>query len=153
MTRWCTIAVLLLSGIGLGGCPQIEGGAVEVAWMVQRADGHSAECKDVWLAGNQKIDRIRLRVTPEDDPGLDLCAGVEPPSICEFSCEGGGGATDFDIPEGVYFFDLVPLTADGPVTSPSVVAVPAPLRRSIVEGDITDLGIWQMVILNDVRAN
>ncbi len=117
--------------------------------MLRTADNNSTPCDSDWLPPEYKIDRIRLRITPEDDPGMDLCASVNPPSICEFSCEAGGGSTAFDIPAGSYSFDLVPITVDGSVIPVSVVALPAPLRRTIVEGDITDLGIWQIVVLND----
>jgi len=150
MTRLCTGLVLWCALGGLAGCPQIDGGAVEVAWIVRRSDNNAGACDHGWLSEQYHIDRIRLRVVPEGDPNLDLCDGVDRLSVCEFTCEDGGGATAFDIPPGTYFFDLVPLTADGSTIPASVVALPAPLRRTIVEGDITDLGIWQVVILNDL---
>jgi hypothetical protein len=144
------LALSLVVG-GLAGCPTIDGGAVEVAWVTRTADNNSTPCDSDWLPAQYKIDRIRLRISPEEDPGMDLCASVDAPSICEFSCTDGGGSTAFDIPEGTYSFDLVPLTEDGSIIPASVVALPAPLWRTIVEGDITDLGIWQIVVLNDVR--
>ena len=150
MTRLCTGMLISCALVGLAGCPKIEGGAVEVAWILRRSDNKPGRCDHGWLTEQYRIDRIRLRVVPEDDPGMDLCASVDAPSVCEFTCEGGVGATGFDIPAGTYVFDLVPLTADGSVIPASIVALPAPLRRTIVEGDITDLGIWQMVILNDL---
>lgn len=150
MTRLCTLVLIFCALVGLAGCPQIEGGAVEVAWILRRSDNRAGACDHSWLSEQYHIDRIRLRVVPKDAPGTDLCASVDALSICEFSCESGGGSTSFDIPAGTYFFDLVPLTADGSVIPASVVALPAPLRRTIVEGDIADLGIWQMVILNDL---
>jgi hypothetical protein len=149
MTRLFTGAALALALVGGTGCLQIEGGAVEVAWVLRHSDNTAGKCDDSHLPSQYRIDRIRLRVTPEDDLGMDLCASADPPGTCEFSCEDGGGTTRFDIPEGTYYFDLVPLTADGSVIPASVVAVPAPLRRTIVEGDITDLGIWQLVIFID----
>ena len=149
MTRLCIGAALSLAMVGLAGCPKIEGGAVEVAWVLRHSDNTAGRCDDSRMPSQYHIDRIRLKVTPEDDPTIDLCAGLDPPSTCEFACEAGGGTSAFDIPEGTYYFDLVPLTADGSVIPASVVALPAPLRRTIVEGDITDLGVWQLVIFTD----
>lgn len=149
MTRLWTGAVFSLVLVGLTGCPNIEGGAVEVAWVLRHSDNTAGQCDDSRLPSQYRIDRIRLKVTPEDDPGMDLCASAAPPSVCEFSCKDGGGTSAFDIPEGTYFFDLVPITADGSVIPASVLALPAPLRRTIVEGDIADLGIWQLVIFTD----
>lgn len=157
MTRWCKAvvpmvigaAVLAAAGLTSSGCTKIEGGAVEVAWVLRRSNNTAADCDDSRLPSEYHIDRIRLRVVPEDDPGMDLCASVNPLSTCEFNCEDGVGASAFDIPDGVYYFDLVPITADGSVIPSSVVAVPAPLRRTIREGDISDLGIWQVVILTN----
>lgn len=155
MTRTCKAVVgavvltsaLVATGAGLSGCTKIEGGAVEVAWVLRRSDNTAADCDDSRLPSQYHIDRIRLRVIPEDDPGMDLCASVDPLSTCEFACKAGVGTSAFDIPDGVYFFDLVPITQDGSVIPSSVVALPAPLRRNIRDGDITDLGIWQVVIL------
>jgi len=149
MTRLWTGVVFSLALVGLTGCPKIEGGAVEVAWVVRHSDNTAGKCDDSRLPSQYRIDRIRLKVTPEEDSTLDLCAGATPPSVCEFACEDGGGASAFDIPAGTYYFDLVPVTADGSVIPASVVALPAPLRRTIVEGDIADLGIWQLVIFTD----
>ncbi len=113
--------------------------------MVRSSSNSAASCDDP--AAPYKIDRIRLRIWSAEQPDRDLCSVEGGPSVCEFSCEDGSGATAFDIPEGTYFFDLVPVTVDGSEIPPSVVVLPAPLRRRIVEGDITDLGIWQIVIL------
>ena len=121
--------------------------------MVRQRINKATSCDGDWLSAEHKIDRIRLRIIPEDDPALDLCAGMDPPSICEWSCEDGGGASAFDIPEGTYRFDLVPITRDGSIIPESIISLPAPLRRTIVEGDITDLGIWQLVILDNANPD
>ena len=152
MTRWftsCGRIGLIGLALALAGCPQIDGGAVEVAWVLRHSDNAPGKCDDSNLPAHYHIDRLRLRVVPEQDPGMDLCATVDSLSVCEFSCGDGGGASAFDIPPGTYFFDLVPLTSDGSIIPSSVISRPPPLRRTIVEGDIADLGIWQLVIFTD----
>ena len=139
--------ILLLSVLApVAGCLEIDGGAVEVAWVLRYSNQTAAECTST--DSPVDIHRIRLKVMPADEPDRDLCAEGALDG-CEFGCGDTGGTTPFNIPAGTYFFGLQPLTADGSPISPSVVAVPAPIRRSIITGDLTDLGIWQMVIFID----
>ncbi|MFH2009368.1 MAG: hypothetical protein ABI333_22445 [bacterium] len=124
------------------GCLDIDGGAVEVAWVIRTSDQKAADCQD----NVPPIHRIRLKVAPVDEPDRDLCAeGLI--GECDFECGLGGGTTPFNIPEGAYFFGIQPLTADGSPILSSDIAVSSSIRRSIVTGDLTDLGIWQLVIL------
>lgn len=138
-----------------GGCLEIDGAAAEVAWVLRDSRQRAAKCDGEALRTlGQTISKIRLRIQPVDSTGglgEDLCeAGAV--KGCEFSCRSLGGTTPFSIPVGEgadsadYFFSLAPLTADGTAIGPDVVAVPPPIRRTVRKGDLTDLGLWMLVI-------
>jgi hypothetical protein len=148
MDRSRVPGTLLALGLGLlvasPACISIDGGAVEVAWVVRRDDQTAADCGDSAPA----MAHVRLRILPETDDGTDLCAAGTVHG-CTFACDGqsGGGITPFAVPPGSYFFAIQPLTAEGTPLPPEAVAVPPPVLRSVTEGDLTDVGMWQIVIL------
>lgn len=136
--------MLLLSTSALGACLQIDGGAVEVAWVVRLSDQTKGDCNDPSLS--EPIDRLRLVIKNAHDPTVDLCETGEI-SGCEFDCELGSGVTPFNIPEGSYLLGLQPLSADGSPIPTDEVVVPPLVERDITTGDLADLGLWQVVIL------
>jgi hypothetical protein len=132
--------VTALGAALLAACLEIDGGAVEVAWVLRSYDEKALRCREA----EPPIARIRLVVTPFGSPDEDLCAAGTLVQ-CAFECEGGVGTSAFDIPPGDYLFSLQAETEDGSPLGPGEVVVPAPLLRSIVRGEITDLGVWQVV--------
>ena len=139
----------------LGACPEIDGAAAEVAWVLRDSRQRAAKCDSESLRTlDLSIAKVRLRIQAVDELGglgEDLCeAGAV--KGCEFSCRSLGGTTPFSIPLppgqefADYFFSLAPLSEDGTPIGPDVVAVPPPMRRTVRKGDLTDLGLWMLVI-------
>jgi hypothetical protein len=127
-------------------CVKVDGGAVEASWVLQTFDGRSiSDCG----CSDPEVSRVRLIVARVDDMGVmgaDACAGV---ASCEFPCRRGTGATQFDIPPGRYAISLSPIGKDGkpliPAPGvPSAVAVPAPILRTVVFGQPTELDAFSI---------
>jgi hypothetical protein len=124
------IAVLTCMGLWIGGCVEIQGGAVEVPWAIFAPDGHAiTDCSCAVLpaigassdAAEIPIAYVRLDLD-SFPPGTMPCAGLD---ACRFTCSRKIGATPFMIPQGQYQMSLVPLAADGtqlmdlnPITGP-----------------------------------
>jgi hypothetical protein len=98
------LPILLL----FAGCVSIDGGAVEISWVVRTADGRAInDCGCTCPS----IAKMRLKLAPVAG-GTDPCANRD---VCEFSCSRQSGATPFDIPPGTYSISLVPIGAEGEV--------------------------------------
>ncbi|HEY0713006.1 MAG TPA: hypothetical protein VGF45_10055 [Polyangia bacterium] len=133
------VSVTLFSSIG--GCVQIDGGAIEASWVLRTHDGRAIDgcgCADPAIA------RIRFAVTPNVSEGTpavsDLCAGR---ADCEFACGSQRGATPFFVPAGRYAISVIVLGPDGAAVTtgvgPGTVRVPAPILRDVVYGQPTQL--------------
>ena len=119
------------------GCVSIDGGAVEISWVVRTPGGRAINsCSCACPA----IAKVRLRLEPVGG-GEDACAGL--PS-CEFACGRQSGATAFTIPPGTYAISLVPLGAagesldlgDGALCSAKSIA---PTVRTVEKGRLTQI--------------
>ncbi len=120
------------------GCVQVEGGAVEIDWLVRSTDGRaigSCACADPAIA------RVRFAVVPQSG-GADWCEGRE---ACTFSCDRQTGATSFAVPPGRYALSIIPIDASGQDLRvatdgrANIVMVPAPILRDIRFGQPTHL--------------
>jgi hypothetical protein len=126
---------LLLEGL-VGSCVPIDGGAVEVSWVVH-ANGRAitdCSCSDPEIAA-VRIDVVGKGGTIE---GTTPCAGRDQ---CKFSCGRQTGATPFDIPpthgDEMYAISVVPVGKDG--RDLPAVRTPAPILRTVVEGQPTEV--------------
>jgi len=108
------------TAIVLGGCVQIEGGAVELRWAIRDQDGRTRSCE------RTEIDTVTL--VGEDEQGE--------PSAFVFDCDEGHGTTHFGLAEGSYLFRIEP---GGP--GAKGVTVPNPIVADVHEGDVTDLQV------------
>lgn len=148
-TRWSMIrrlggfCAMFASAWALAGpgCLKLDGGAVEVSWVIRDTDQRARTCKEADIA------HVRVQVLREnDDGGLDdLCRSGEV-GRCTFECETGNGTTPFRIPAGWYFFALEVRNSDGQRKPLSEVQVPAPTLRRVLRGQVVDLGVWQVVV-------
>lgn len=120
-------------------CVSIDGGAVEVSWVLRSDDGRAVStcgCADPPIAA------IRLSVVPRAEDGTtgpDVCAGRP---ACEFPCGRHTGTTPFDVPPGTYIISVRPLGAAGEdLSQPSEgrrrLQPPAPILRGVVEGQVS----------------
>lgn len=131
------LAALLLWLVG--GCIEIEGGAVEARWVLRTPSGNAVTCQDE----RARIDWVRFVLSPRPE-GADPCFDDE---RCAFSCERGVGTTPFFIPEGEYAISLQPLDVDqNPLSEQDGVSVPAPLIRQVRTGQSTSLFVNLIVV-------
>ncbi len=118
----------------------LDGGAVEVKWVIRDTTQRARKCNDVG------IGYIRLSIISGTDDGEeDLCLS---PDIdvgrCTFDCTVGNGDVPFKIPEGWYHFGLTALDNERRVISPEKISIPPPIHRRVLHGEILDLGVWQI---------
>jgi hypothetical protein len=135
----CACAMML----GPVSCVEVEGGAVELAWVLRTPLGHavsSCEC------ANPPIKWVRLRLAGRSGAvlGTDPCAGRD---ACRFACKGSNGTTPLDIPEGEYDISVEPLDASGGLITreDGTRATPEPITRTVSWGQSVDMGAVQIV--------
>ena len=133
--------LILVAALGAISCVDIDGGAIEVSWVLRTDDGRavgSCDCADPALGW------VRLVVTPMDaqgPTGSDICAER---MDCAFPCGAQRGATPFFVAPGRYALSVAPVDVMGRVlaqggTPEGKVRVPAPILRDVVFGQPTQL--------------
>jgi len=122
-----------------GACVDINGGAVEVPWIVFARDGRGA-INDCSCAA-PVIESVRLKLDPAgaNTGSADPCEGV---GACVFACGRKTGATPFMVPPGDYLMSIEPLGTDGQVIPEDTV--PAPVLRRVVKGAPTELDAFEI---------
>jgi len=144
------VAFPLLACLLLGACVKIDGGAVEISWVI-RSDLGSA-ITDCGCA-EPAIGKVRLVLqgvdaVGNDIPGTTPCAGQ---AQCDFPCARQTGATAFDIPPTqateTYAISLVPLGTDGRELTTAEVMRPAPILREVIRGQPTEVDAMQLVAM------
>jgi hypothetical protein len=137
LTRRLTIVALAVFLETAGGsCVQIDGGAVEVSWVVHANGRAITDC----TCSDPEIASVRIDIVGHGGniEGSMPCAGQPK---CVFSCARQTGATPFNIPETradeTYLIQLVAVDkygADLPIRAPL-----APISRAVVRGTPTEL--------------
>ena len=132
-----SILVAALAFPIFAGCVRIDGGAVEVSWVVRSTDGRAitdCSCSDPPIAAV----RLKLVGIGGDIAGTTPCDGQPQ---CQFACQRQTGATPFDIretqPGEMYEISVVAVGADG--MDLTRVITPAPILRSVTRGEPTEL--------------
>ncbi len=119
-------------------CVPIEGGAVEVSWVVRSQDGRAiTDCG----CAEPRIDGVRLLLSKISDG--DGGGGQAPPLTFDFECGRQTGATPFRIPEGTYAVSLQAL--DAAATPLAAVMAPAPILRDVIHGRPTEIEALPLV--------
>jgi hypothetical protein len=119
-----------------GSCVQIDGGAVEVSWVVHANGRAITDC----TCSDPEIASVRIEIVGQGGAieGTKPCAGRPQ---CVFSCQRQTGATPFDIPEThgdeAYSISLVAVGKNG--ADLPEVRTPAPILRSVVRGQPTEV--------------
>jgi hypothetical protein len=142
------IRLAALCGLLAAGCVRIDGGAVEISWVVRSYDGRAiTDC----TCSSPEIAKVRLvlRGVGGDIDGTTPCAGRPE---CEFSCQRQTGSTPFEVPQGRAGSDgiapqyQISVTALGTDGNPlSGVQAPAPILRSVVRGQPTEVEAFLLV--------
>jgi len=131
-------------------CEKEDGGAVEIAWVIRGTDFRAYACNAEEL-GTDAIRTVRLSIHPITAPTRDYCADGTVAN-CDFTCDSDRagdtlrGVTAFTIPEGSCHIGVTLLNAQGAVIPGHRVQVPEPMRKTIEEGNLTFMGVWQFVI-------
>jgi hypothetical protein len=137
--RMIPLGLALAAAIAVGGCVDVNGGAIEASWVLRTSDGRAiSDCG----CASPEIARVRFVAQPvgdDEDLGADVCAGQPG---CEFLCRSQRGATPFFVPTGRYAISLAPLDEGGAALiagASGTVRVPAPILREVVSGRPTQL--------------
>jgi len=136
------VAFLVLTCL-LATCVEIDGGAVEISWVI-RSDSGSA-ITDCGCA-SPAIAKVRLVLRGDRGAIQDAtpCAGQ---AQCDFPCARQTGSTAFNIQEthGAerYEVSVVAIGVDG--SELAQVMAPAPILREVVRGQPTEVESMQLV--------
>jgi hypothetical protein len=135
--------VLALFALAGAGCVKIDGGAVEISWVVRSAEGQAitdCSCADPPIASV----RLRLRGVGGSIEGATPCEGD---ARCAFSCQRQTGSTPFDVretlPGEMYEISVVAVGTNG-MDLPQVMT-PAPILRSVTRGQATEVEAFLLV--------
>jgi hypothetical protein len=139
------VAALALAATLIPACVSIEGGAVEISWIVIAPDGRGITdcgCADPAIA---KV-RLVLRGVGGTIDGATPCAGK---AHCDFACQRQTGATAFDIPPTgpgeSYEVSVVAVDTAGNAVPQSAIMTPAPILRQVVGGQPTEVEAFTLV--------
>jgi hypothetical protein len=133
---FAVVALAVLLEGAAGSCVQINGGAVEVSWVVHANGRAITDC----TCSDPEIASVRIEVVGHGGAieGTTPCAGRPQ---CVFSCQRQTGATPFDIPEThgdeLYAISVVAVGPNGE-DLPGVTP-PAPILRTVVNGQPTEV--------------
>lgn len=126
-------------------CVRVEGGAIEISWVVQsRAGAAITDCS----CADPAIHTVRLRLVGVGGSvqGYRPCDGT---AQCDFPCQRQTGSTAFDIRETgaseAYEISVLTVDANGAEITPDQVMSPAPILREVVKGQVTITEAFQLV--------
>ena len=140
-------ALTILASLALS-CVKINGGAVEISWVVISPSGggiNDCSCADPAIA------KVRLELVGVGGTivGATPCAGQ---AQCDFPCQNQTGATQFDIPPTgpgeSYTASVVAVGNDGleiPQTEIMTPPTPAPILLQVTNGQPTEVDAFTLV--------
>ena len=136
------LAMALVAWI-IPACVRINGGAVEISWLVVQSGtgGAITDCS----CADPPIAKVRLVLVGKGGSieGATPCAGK---AQCDFPCQNQTGATAFDIPPTgngeSYDASLVAVGADG--SELPDILTPASTLLQVVEGQPTEVGAFAL---------
>ena len=139
------VAVVVVSAMFAGACVRVDGGAVELSWVVQsRAGAAITDCR----CAEPAIHTVRLVLVGVGGTvaGQRPCDGT---AHCDFPCQRQTGATGFDIRETAsgeaYEISVLTVDANGVEIPADQVMSPAPILRGVVKGQVTETEAFQLV--------
>jgi hypothetical protein len=131
------VGSILLAPLLLWSCVDVSGGAVEARWDIRDPAGVRIDCAQAQLAAMEFSLRSEADAT-------DPC---EADPRCSFPCDRGVGTTRFSIPVGQYAMSLHAVDSNGNIPGPAEgVVVPAPVVRSVISGQVTDLSVNLIIV-------
>jgi hypothetical protein len=143
-----SLAALALVASLVSACVKINGGAVEISWVVISPSGGGitdCSCADPAIA---KVRLVLVGVGGSSD-GATPCAGK---AQCDFPCQNQTGATQFDIPPTgpgeSYSASVVAVGNDGaeiPQQEIMTPSSPAPILYQVADGQPTEVDAFTLV--------
>jgi len=140
-----TTALLLSLSFLSAACVEIDGGAVEISWVIRSETGSAiTDCG----CASPSIATVRLKLTGVGGTIEDYqpCAGN---AHCDFPCGRQTGSTPFNIKETHgderYQVSIAAVGTDG--TELLQVMTPAPILREDARGQPTEVESMQLVAL------
>ncbi len=140
-----TTALLLSLACLSAACVEIDGGAVEISWVIRSETGSAiTDCG----CASPSIATVRLKLTGVGGTIEDYqpCAGN---AHCDFPCGRQTGSTPFNIKETHgderYQVSIAAVGTDG--TELLQVMTPAPILREVARGQPTEVESMQLVAL------
>ncbi|HEY5447976.1 MAG TPA: hypothetical protein VIQ54_04465 [Polyangia bacterium] len=140
-----TTALLLSLSFLSAACVEIDGGAVEISWVIRSETGSAiTDCG----CASPSIATVRLKLTGVGGTIEDYqpCAGN---AHCDFPCGRQTGSTPFNIKETHgderYQVSIAAVGTDG--TELLQVMTPAPILREVARGQPTEVESMQLVAL------
>lgn len=141
-------AMMIVAFLNIPACVKINGGAVEISWVVISPSGSGInDCS----CASPAIAKVRLGLVGVGGTidGTTPCAGK---AQCDFPCQNQTGATQFDIPPTgpgeSYAVSVVTAGNDGleiPQTEIMTAATPAPILNQVTEGQPTEVDAFTLV--------
>src|SRR4029079_7739650 len=129
-------------------CVEINGGAVEISWVIRSQTGSAiTDCG----CADPAIAKVRLVLVGKGEPGSPIdgatpCAGQ---AQCDFACSRQTGSTAFNIQATHggerYEVSVVAIGTDGGELPQTVVMTPASILREVVRGQPTEVESMQLV--------
>jgi hypothetical protein len=142
------LAALAIVASLIPACVKINGGAVEISWVViSPSGGGITDCS----CADPPIAKVRLELVGVGGTidGATPCAGQ---AQCDFPCQNQTGATQFDIPPTgpgeSYAVSVVAVGNDGlEIPQPEMMtpATPAPILLQVSEGQPTEVDAFTLV--------
>jgi hypothetical protein len=129
-------AVALTLCLGVHGCNDVSGGAVELSWKLRGTAGSTETfltC-EIDRPGTGNIEKIRL------DWNVDGVAASR-----EWPCDDGHGTTGFELPEGTALLQVSPVCAMHDA-APDTYTAPAPEQRTVIAGNTISLGGVELLL-------
>jgi len=138
---------LLLLSVAAAGCIEIDGGAVELSWSLRDFDGDSVDsCRDA------RVDEVEICWQPSggDTPSVDVeCQSGQRES---FPCSEENGVSGFTIDPGPTAFWAHPICDTGEAAEEDTYQAPAPIVRSVQDGQIVTLNSL-LIVVSPIDSN
>jgi hypothetical protein len=133
-----------LFGAPGGGCVKIDGGAVEVSWVVRSDTG--AAISDCGCA-DPPIATVHLDLVLDQGGMPTNYRPCDNQAQCDFPCPRQTGSTAFDIQptQADESYEISVIALDSTGTPIPTVLSPAPILRSVVTGQPTQTEAFELV--------
>lgn len=133
-------AVVFVLCLGVHGCTEVNGGAVELSWKLRAETGAENTFLDCLIRlqpTNQMVEvaKIQLEWDVEGEAGTR-----------SWPCDDDHGVTKFELPEGSALLHVSPICANNRVADENTFKAPAPEQRNVIEGNTVSLGGVELLL-------